>query len=132
MAITKIKAEFDCDIQTVWDIVTSLKNYSWRSDLSQIEILKDGQFIEYSKNGFTTKFTVTDYDLCRRYEFDMENDNMTGHWQGLFTFQYGKTIVEFTEDVTAKKTIMKPFVKTYLKKQQKIYINDLTQAIINL
>ena len=28
-----IKAVFQSDIQTVWDIVTSLENYWWRSDL---------------------------------------------------------------------------------------------------
>ena len=131
MAISKIKAEFECNIQKIWDIVTSLDHYSWRSDLSQIEVLDDKTFIEYTKDGYATKFTITVFDMYNRYEFDMENENMKGHWCGIFTFQNNKTSIEFIEDVTVKKIIMKPFVKAYLKKQQQKYISDLTQAIIN-
>ena len=43
---------------------------------------------------------------------------MKGHWIGVFTQKGEQTEIDFTEDVTAKKTIMKPFVKAYLKKQQ--------------
>lgn len=59
MAVSNIKAEFDCDIHSVWDVVTSLENYSWRSDLSKIDILGENKFVEYTKNGFPTTFTVT-------------------------------------------------------------------------
>lgn len=38
MAISNIKASFQCNVQRVWAIVTSLENYSWRSDISKIEI----------------------------------------------------------------------------------------------
>ena len=34
MATTTIKAVFHSNIQDVWNVVTSLKNYQWRSDLS--------------------------------------------------------------------------------------------------
>ena len=37
--------------------------------------------------------------------------------------------IDFTEDVTAKKVFMKPFVKGYLKKQQETYVNDLKKAL---
>lgn len=131
MPVSKIKAEFDYDIQKVWDIVTSLKCYSWRSDLSRIEVLDDKTFIEYTKDGYATHFKITVFDMYKRYEFDMENENMKGHWQGIFTFLNNKTSVEFKENITAKKIIMKPFVKIYLKKQQQKYISDLMQAIIN-
>lgn len=132
MAVSKIKAEFECDVQTIWNIVTSLEVYSWRSDISQIKVIDDKTFMEYTKDGYATKFIVTVFDMYKRYEFDMENENMKGHWTGIFTSQKGKTSIEFIEDVIAKKLIMKPFVKTYLKKQQQKYINDLTQAIINV
>lgn len=129
MAISVIKAVFQSDVQTVWDIVTSLENYQWRSDLSKIEILNENQFIEYSKDGFATTFTVTAFEPCKRWEFDLENNNIKGHWIGIFTDANGQTEIEFTEDVTAKKAIMKPFVKAFLKKQQALYISDLKKAL---
>lgn len=130
MAISKITAEFDSEIEKVWDMVTSLENYAWRSDLSKIEILKtEKQFVEYTKEGYMTKFTITAYEPHKRYEFDMENENMAGHWTGIFSYQDGKTVIEFTENVTAKKIFMKPFVGIYLKKQQEKYINDLKRAL---
>ena len=129
MAVSNIKAVFQCDVQKVWEIVTSLENYSWRSDLSKIEILNENQFIEYTKEEYATTFTVTEKVPCERWEFDMENDNMKGHWTGVFTQAGDKTEIDFTEDVVAKKVFMKPFVKGFLKKQQALYIADLRKAL---
>lgn len=124
-----MKVTFDCEVEKVWDIVTSLYNYSWRSDLDRIEILNEKQFVEYTKEGYATAFTITAMEACRRYEFDMKNDNMEGHWTGIFTSKNGKTEIDFTEDVTAKKIFMKPFVKGYLKRQQALYVADLKNAL---
>ena len=129
MAVSNMKASFQCDIQRVWEVVTSLDNYGWRSDLSKIEVIDERQFVEYTKEGYATTFSVTVKESCRRWEFDMENDNMKGHWTGIFTQNNGYTEVDFTEDVTAKKVFMKPFVKMYLKKQQAAYIQDLSKAL---
>lgn len=52
---------------------------SWRSDLSKIEILNENQFIEYTKDGCMTIFTITIREPFKRWEFDMENDNIKGH-----------------------------------------------------
>lgn len=129
MVVSNIKVTFDCDVEKVWEIVTSLENYSWRSDLSKIEILNEKQFVEHTKDGYATNFTITAMEPCRRWEFDMENDNMKGHWTGIFISENGKTEINFTEEVTAKKIFMKPFVKTFLKKQQDLYVVDLKKAI---
>ena len=59
MAISTAKAVFKCDVKTVWDIVTDLKNYDWRSDLSKIEVVSEKRFTEHTKDGFVTVFTVT-------------------------------------------------------------------------
>ncbi len=131
MTVSNIKATFQNDVQKVWETVTSLEEYAWRSDLSKIEILNEKQFIEYTKNGYATNFTITDVEPCKRWEFDMENDNMKGHWTGIFTQNGKQTEIDFTEDVTAKKAIMKPFVKAYLKKQQALYVSDLKKALSN-
>ncbi|MDD3140288.1 MAG: SRPBCC family protein [Lachnospiraceae bacterium] len=129
MAVSNIKCVFQADIQEVWDTVTSLYNYSWRSDLSKIEVINEKQFVEYTKESYATTFTITCSELCRRWEFDMENSNMKGHWIGVFTSKNGQTEIDFTEDVTPKKVIMKPFVKGYLKKQQTTYVEDLKKEV---
>lgn len=132
MAISNIKASFPGDIQKVWEVVTNVKNYTWRSDLSKTEILNEKQFVEYTKEGYTTTFTVTVSEPYKRWEFDMENGNMKGHWIGVFTQREGETEIDFTEDVIAKKFFMKPFVKPYLKKQQAQFISDLQKALQHL
>ena len=70
MAVVKIKALFPNDIKIVWDVVTSLEKYQWRSDLNKIEVLNKYQFIEYTKDGFATKFTITAFEPYQRWEFD--------------------------------------------------------------
>lgn len=129
MAVSNIKAVFQSDIKKVWETVTSLENYAWRSDLGRIEIKDEKSFVEYTKDGYATTFTITVTEQYKRWEFDMENDNIKGHWIGIFTQKGEQTELDFTEDVTAKKVFMKPFVKAYLKKQQKQYISDLQKAL---
>lgn len=130
MAISIIKAEFQCEVEKIWAIVTSLDNYVWRSDLGKIVVVTPGkQFEEHTKEGYVTKFTITAFEPYKRYEFDMENSNMRGHWTGLFSVQGNTASVEFTEDVTAKKIFMKPFVKAYLKRQQLQYMSDLKREL---
>ena len=130
MAVSNIKAVFQCSIQKTWETVTSLEEYAWRSDLGRIEIVGENRFIEYTKEGYATTFTVTEKVPYKRWEFDMENDNMKGHWIGIFTQQGEETVIDFTEEVTAKKALMKPFVKAYLKKQQAQYVSDLQKALL--
>ncbi len=36
------------------------------------------------KDGFATTFTITAYEPMERYEFDMENEKIQGHWIGTF------------------------------------------------
>ena len=55
----------------------------------------------------------------------MENSNMKGHRFVIFTSKDDKTEIDFTEQVIAKKFFMKPFVKSYLKKQQTQFVMDL-------
>ena len=126
MAVSNIKALIPGELQKVWDLVLDIENYgAWRSDLSKTEVISDKQFIEYTKNGYPTTFTVTLVKPYRRWEFDMENSNMTGHWTGIFTAKGDETEIDFTEQVEAKKLLMKPFVKSYLKKQQIQFVADI-------
>ncbi len=129
MAVSNVKAVFQCNVQRAWEVVTSLDNYAWRSDLSKIELINRKQFVEYTKEGYATTFTITLEEPHKRWEFDMENDNMKGHWTGIFNEINGQTEIDFTEDVVPKKVFMKPFIKMYLKKQQAAYIRDLEKAL---
>ena len=130
MAVSNIKAIFENDIHKVWDIVFAVDKYSsWRSDLSKTEIINEKQFIEYTKDGYATTFSITAVEPYRRWEFDMENSNMAGHWIGVFMAKGNKTQVDFTENVMPKKWFMKPFVKSYLRKQQKQFVLDLKKAL---
>lgn len=108
----------------------NVENYgAWRSDLSKTEVISDKQFIEYTKDGYPTTFTVTLVEPYRRWEFDMENSNMTGHWIGVFTDKGNETEIDFMECVEAKTWLLKPFVKSYLKKQQAQFVADIRKAL---
>ena len=130
MTISNIKDSIDCDIHKVWETVLAVDKYTqWRSDLSKTEVINEEQFIEYTKNGYPTTFTITVVEPHKRWEFDMENSNMKGHWVGIFTSTGDKTEIDFTEQVTAKKFYIKPFVKSYLKKQQTQFVMDLKRIL---
>ena len=130
MAISNINAIINDDIHKVWDIVLAVDKYSvWRSDLSKTEIINEKQFIEYTKDGYATTFSITAVEPYNRWEFDMENSNMAGHWTGIFTAKGNETQIDFTENVTPKKWFMTPFVKLYLKKQQTQFVLDLKKAL---
>jgi hypothetical protein len=130
MTTSNIKAQIFCELRQVWDLVLDIENYdAWRSDLSKTEVISDKQFIEYTKDGYPTTFTVTVVEPYRRWEFDMENSNMKGHWIGVFTAKGDEAEIDFTECVEAKKLLMKPFVKSYLKKQQTQFVADIRKAL---
>ena len=130
MTTSNIKDLINIDIHKVWKVVLNVEKYkSWRRDLSKTEIINEKQFIEYTNGDYATRFTVTVVEPYKRWEFDMENSNMKGHWIGIFTPKGNQTEINFTEDVQAKKWFMKPFVKSYLKKQQTQFVEDLMKSL---
>lgn len=123
-------ARFHSSIEAVWNIVTDNTAFDWRSDIVKIEVSDDGnRFTEFTKDGFETEFTIVLKKPYERYEFDMKNKNMDGHWIGLFSKDGSGTKIEFTEEVEVANPIMNLFVKSYLKKQQATYITDLRKAM---
>ena len=130
MAISNINAIINDDIHKVSDIDLALHKYSaWRTEISKTQNKNEKQFIEYTKDGYATTFSITAVEPYNRWEFDMENSNMAGHWTGIFTAKGNETQIDFTENVTPKKWFMKPFVKLYLKKQQTQFVLDLKKAL---
>ncbi len=64
--------------ERIWKVITELAEIGWRSDLMSVGILDDDRFVETDRQGYTTTFTVTRREPYKRYEFTMENDNITG------------------------------------------------------
>ncbi|EGP4760083.1 MULTISPECIES: SRPBCC family protein [Enterococcus] len=131
MTTERIEAIFHADIEKVWQVVTSMTNTKWRSDLNKVEVLEDQKvFVEYTTQDFSTTFTITEFEPMKFYAFEMENVNMKGKWTGeFFSLSDHKTKIHFAEAIQAKKIYLRPFVKSYLKKQQKTYVNDLTKYL---
>ena len=114
MATSKVTECFPCPVERVWQVVTDLTNTAWRSDLARVEVLDETHFVEYTKSGYATNFTVTACEPIRRWAFAMENG----------------TRLHCTETVSAKRWWMRPFVPGYLKRQQRLYLDDLRRELL--
>ena len=125
MAVSNLKATLICPIEIVWDTVTNLNDYSWRSDLKDVRIIDEHSFIEITKDGIETYFKITECIKYQSWIFEIENKNIKGTWIGKFYAEGDKTILDFTENIVSKKSILEPFISLYLKRQQKIYFRDL-------
>lgn len=118
-------------LETVWRVVTDVTDYAaWRSDLSKAEVLDETRFAEYTKEGYVTTFSTTLLRPRERWEFDLENGNMAGHWTGIFTAQGAETLLDIAQSIRLKKFYMRPFVGFYLRKQQARFVSDLRQAVL--
>lgn len=129
MATANVKVTFLCPIEKVWNTITDLSVYEWRSDIERIKILDGCRFIEYSKDGISTIFKVTRKEKNKLWRFEMENKNIKGVWNGRFLAHGESTTLDFTERVTAKKLYMRPFIGAYLRKQQRQYFVDLKKEL---
>ena len=130
MATSKVTVHFPCPVEQVWQVVTDLSQTTWRSDLAQVAVLDDAHFVEHTKSGYATNFSVTACEPLRYWAFTMENDNMSGSWEGIFEAAEGGTQLTCTETVSAKRWWMRPFVPGYLKRQQKLYLDDLREELL--
>lgn len=127
-SIKVVKLQENCE--KVFDIITDNKNYSWRTDISKIEIISDAHFVEHTKDGYKTDFYITNTIPNKRYEFDLKNDNMTGHFIAeLRQINTSNMELKLIEQIEVKNIIMKLFAKSYLKKQQENYVKNLQVAL---
>ena len=128
MVTSVIEATLPWGPEDVWQMVTDLRHTAWRSDLSRVEERGPRSFVEYTREGFPTQFTVTCAEPFQRWEFDLE----TPTWRGTvapLAGTAGGTALCFTETVEVKRWWMGPFVKGYLKRQQARYVEDLRRAL---
>ena len=129
MATSKVTVHFSCPVDRVWQAVTDLAHTAWRSDLAWVEVLDETRFVEHTKSGYATNFTVTACEPLRFWAFTMENGNMSGSWEGIFETAENGTRLHCTETVSAKRWWMRPFVPGYLKRQQRLYLDDLRREL---
>ena len=129
MAIANIKVTLLCPIEEVWNKITNLHDFSWRSDLQNVKIIDENNFVEISKNGIETHFEVTDFLKYKCWAFKIENENIVGTWVGKFYSHGNKTTLDFTEDIVSKNFTFKPFIGSYIRKQQRRYFKDLKKEL---
>lgn len=130
MTVSNLKSVLPGDVHKAWGVVTTASEYPrWRTDLSRVQILGPEAFLEYTADGYVTKFTIIREKPGQLWELEMDNANLHGRWVGRFRQRGLATVVDFTEYVSVKKVWIKPFVKGYLKKQQAQFITDLRRAI---
>lgn len=65
---------------------------------------------------------VTEFIERQCWAVKIENENIKGTWIGKFYLHGDKTTLDFTENVVSKRLIFKPFIGSYLRKQQKLFI----------
>ena len=84
MKKVEMKVYFKSDIEKVFNVITNMKDCSWRSDLSEVECIDDGKYIEYNRKNHPTKILVTEYLKNIQFEYDIQNEYYKGHWCGQF------------------------------------------------
>lgn len=129
MPTSKVTVHFPYPVEQVWQTATDLTRAAWRSDLARVEVVDETHFVEHTKSGYATNFAVTACEPPHRWTFTMENSNMSGSWEGVFAEAKGGTRLTCTETVNAKHWWMRPFVPGYLKRQQKLYLNNLRKEL---
>ena len=82
MTQSVVQAELASPVRRVWEVLTDLNHQDWRSDIERVEVTGETTFVEYTKGGVATFFTVTRHEPPGYWAFDMENKNMAGHWAG--------------------------------------------------
>ena len=78
MTVSNMRATIICPIEVVWYTVTNLNDFSWRSDLKDIRIIDEHNFIEITKNGIETYFRITECIKYLSWIFEIENKNIKG------------------------------------------------------
>ena len=131
MMTSNTKVMVPCDIHKVWETILAVENHHmWRSDVSKREVIDEKQFIEYTKNGYATTFTVTAAEPYRKGELELENRHVKGHCTVAFSSKGGETEIDMTASVSAKQLFMRAvgrsvFERTYLEREQARFVTDL-------
>lgn len=135
MTTSNVKATIPCDVQKVWETVSTAARYAeWRSDVSKTEAIDEKQFTAFTKDGYSTSFTITAAEPLKRWELDMENSHVKGHWTCVLTSKGGETEIDLTACAESKQLVTRPVGKSalereYLKKELEQFVTDLKGSL---
>ena len=117
-------------IALVYNIVTDNKNFQWRKEVENIELLEDG-FIEYYKGGGHTLFSNIRKIENEYYAFTMQHKLFYGEWEGKFESYNGGTKVCFQEKIYIKNFFLRLIAPLFwnLKCIQQNYITTLKTEV---
>ena len=128
--ISIITDVIDAPITLVYNIVTDNKNFQWRKEVENIELLEDG-FIEYYKGGGHTLFKNIQKKENEYYAFTMQHKLFNGEWEGKFESYNGGTKVCFQEKIYIKNFFLRLIAPLFwnLKQIQQNYITALKAEV---
>ena len=117
-------------IALVYNIVTDNKNFQWRKEVENIELLEDG-FIEYYKGGGHTFFKNIQKKENEYYAFTVQHKLFNGEWEGKFESYNGGTKVCFKEKIYIKNFFLRLIAPLFwnLKRIQQNYIITLKTEV---
>jgi len=120
----------DAPIALVYNIVTDNKNFHWRKEVENIELLEDG-FIEYYKGEGHTLFKNIQKKEYEYYAFTMQHKLFNGEWEGKFESYNGGTKVCFQEKIHIKNFFLRLIAPLFwnLKRIQQNYITALKAEV---
>ena len=128
--ISIITDVIDAPITLVYNIVTDNKNFQWRKEVENIELLEDG-FIEYYKGGGHTFFKNIQKKENEYYAFTVQHKLFNGEWEGKFESYNGGTKVCFQEKIYIKNFFLRLIAPLFwnLKRIQQNYIITLKTEV---
>ena len=128
--ISIITDVIDAPVTLVYNIVTDNKNFHWRKEVENIELLEDG-FIEYYKVGGHTLFKNIQKKENEYYAFTMQHKLFYGEWEGKFELYNGGTKVCFQEKIHIKNFFLRLIAPLFwnLKRTQQNYITALKAEV---
>lgn len=120
----------DAPVALVYNIVTDNKNFQWRKEVENIELLEDG-FIEYYKGAGHTFFKNIEKKENEYYAFTMQHKLFNGEWEGKFESYNGGTKVCFQEKIYIKNFFLRLIAPLFwnLKRIQQNYIITLKTEV---
>ena len=120
----------EVSVTLVYNIVTDNKNFQWRKEVENIELLEDG-FIEYYKGGGHTLFNNIQKKENEYYAFTMQHKLFYGEWEGKFESYNGGTKVCFQEKIHIKNFFLRLIAPLFwnLKRTQQNYITALKAEV---
>ena len=120
----------DAPVALVYNIVTDNKNFQWRKEVENIELLED-RFIEYYKGGGHTFFNNIQKKENEYYAFIMQHKLFYGEWEGKFESYNGGTKVCFQEKIHIKNFFLRLIAPLFwnLKRIQQNYITALKAEV---